>query len=88
MTWTTEEEGKVFSIAIGGSLGKSQIESKGQFLVSITSNAAIDVHVSNFNSMNSFAYDSFHSFSFDCFASYYENEEIMSKELIKAVRGH
>ena len=32
-TWILEEEGKVFTITMWGSLGKSRIESKSQSLV-------------------------------------------------------
>ena len=37
LTWVIEEEGKVFTIAIGGSLGESRIESKSKSLISFYS---------------------------------------------------
>ena len=79
MTWVTEEEGKLFTIATRSSLEKSRVESKGQSLVSVTSNTASDIPISGFNKMNSFAYDSSQSFIFECFVSYNANENITPK---------
>ena len=62
LTWTTEEKGKVFTVAIGGSLGESKIESKSHSLASMPLTATSYVSVSNSNKMNSSAFNSSHSF--------------------------
>jgi len=48
----------------------------------------IDVLISDFNKINSFAYNSAHSSSFECFPSYNENKGITLKDLIKVVEDH
>ena len=87
MTWTTEEEGKVFTMVIGGSFKNSRVESKSLPSVFISWNSTLDVLVSNFNTMHSYAYHSFHSSPFKCFTSYGENEDITPIDLIKVVEA-
>ena len=78
----------MFTITIGGSLGKSRIESKSHPLDYVLSETTLDILVSDFNKMNSFTYNLSHSFPFECYASYNENKDITPKELIKATEDH
>ena len=63
------------------------IGSMSQSSVSVFLNSTLDVLVSNFNTMNSYAYYSFHSSPFKCFTSYGENEDITPIDLIKVVEA-
>ena len=87
VTWKDEVEGKIFTIAIRDSSLRVIVESKSPSSVSL--NASLDLLISNFNKMDSFAYDSSHSFLFERFAfSKDENKETIPKKLMKEGEDH
>ena len=62
----------MLTIAIKGSLREPKIGSKSRSLAYMPLSATSDVSVSDYNKMNSSAYESSHS---ECFVSYNENQE-------------
>ena len=55
MIWMIEEEGKVFTTAIGGSIEESRIESKSQSFISIPSDSILVILVFDFNKRKYFS---------------------------------
>jgi len=87
VAWKAEQEGKVLIVALGESSMWIKIASKSEF--SFSPNFVLDVLISDFNKMNSFAYDLSYSSEFECLASNNDKiEETIPKDLIRVVEDH